>query len=271
MTDFIAGVSLEDAVEDVRKLNRERLSCSLAYLPRVRTEEDAVQSEVREFRRALAAIGAEKLDADITIKLQQLGIYEDFDLAESAVREIVEAAEALDAFVWIDMELPDTVDATLEIHRRISADHGNTGVCVQAYLKRTARDLDRLLARGATVRLVKGFYKEHDFESWAEVTENYRRLTPRLLQGSPRPAIATHDKRLIAEARELSRCYGVDSMELQFFKGVRDELARELREEGESVRIYVPYGHVLRYALDGVRTFDLKRQVQRLIGMRPRP
>jgi len=271
LTDYLGGVSLDGAIEDVHEFNRSGVSCSLSYLPRVRHEDDAVQAEVREFRRAIEAIAAESLDADVTIKLQQLGIYEDIGLAESAVREIVATADEPGAFVWIDMELPDPVDATLEIHRRVSADHANAGICVQAYLKRTAADLERLLERRAVVRLVKGYYKEHDFSRWEEVTENYRRLMRRLIAESPRPAVATHDKRLIAEAREIRERAGADAMELQFFKGVRDELARELRREGENVRIYVPYGPVLGYVLDGAPTFDLWRQAQRLVGLRPRP
>ena len=268
---FVAGSSIDEAVEVCRPFNRDGIACSLSYLPISQTDPQAVEADASEYLSALETIGREQLDADLTIKLHQLGIHGDPPLAETAVRRIVAAAEAAGSFVWIDMETRETVDATIEIYRRVASASPSVGICLQAYLERTDEDLDRLLDEGAAVRLVKGFYRRNDVASWREVTRRYSTLMVRLLDRSPRPAIATHDLDLVEQTVAILRRKALCAAELQFFLGVRDELARELRAQGLKVRIYIPYGRVARYWFSGFRTFDLRRQAQRLMGFRPRP
>ena len=271
LSELFAGATLKDAIEDVHQFNARGLSCSLSYLPIASTTEEEVEEHVQEYLRALSAIQQQRLDADVTIKLHQLGIYAEEFLAEPAVLRIIEAARASGTFVWIDMEQPDTVDRTLEIYRRASRLYGNVGICLQAYLTRTLSDLAGVLADGGVVRLVKGFYRSHDISNWRAVTRNYRMLMFRVLRESPRPAIATHDEQLIEEAKRFIVDHQVRSAEFQFFQGVRNRLAGELQAQGFAARIYVPYGRMLRYWADGVQTFDLRRQLQRVAGWAPYP
>ena len=263
--------TLEDALQDVRAINNRGLGCSLSYLPTLSASTQDVEEHVQEYLRAMAAIHEQKLNADVTVKMPQLGIYADGSLAESSSLRIAQTAQAFGLFVWIDMERPETVDETLRIYARARKLYGCVGICLQAYLTRTTRDLDRVLAEGGIVRLVKGFYRFHDISRWQDVTRNYRMLMLRVLRESPRPAIATHDRNLVEEAKQFIRDNRIDSAEFQFFKGASDSLADQLRKEGFNVRIYLPYGKVLRYWADGIWTFDLRRQFQRIIGMTPTP
>ncbi len=117
----------------------------------------------------------------------------------------------------------------------------------------------------APVRLVKGFYKDGDISNWAEVTENYRFLMKKVLAKSSRPCIATHDIKIIEEARKLITVGKIKNAEFQFFKGVRDELAVKLKRKGYKTRIYIPYGYVLQYFIHGFSTFDKSRHFQRMV------
>jgi proline dehydrogenase len=144
------------------------------------------------------------------------------------------------------------------------------GICLQAYLKRTERDLKLLGAHKSPIRMVKGFYNDRDFNTWEEVTQNYFRLLPILLTQSSYPAIATHDEKIINEAKKIIREKNITNAEFQFFLGVRDDLVQQLVKEGFRVRVYIPYGNFWRFLLKGLRTFDILHGLERLFGLRPR-
>lgn len=261
---------MTSALEEVAEYNKAGISASLSFLPVVKSARFLINREIDEYGRILISIARQKLDCDITVKLHQLGVYRDDSVTEESVRKITEQAFAFKIFVWIDMETRETVDPTIEIFRTVSKDFDNVGICLQAYLSRTGRDMKLLLAQGAPIRLVKGFYQEHDFKSWQEVSENYLKLLPTLLTESSFPAIATHDEKIINEAKKVIREKNIRNAEFQFFKGVRDDLASELVKQGFKVRVYIPYGNFWRFLLKGMRTFDLLHNLERMLNLRPR-
>jgi proline dehydrogenase len=178
------------------------------------------------------------------------------------------------------MERASGVDRVLDAFEEVARTRDNVGVCLQSYLRRTERDLDRLLAGGRPVRLVKGYYHESPedvFPSWREVTENFSRLVPRLILRSRRPAIGTHDRWLVEQAeRALARvpiAAGRESkasapLECQLFLGANPRLAEDLVRRGRPVRVYVPYGSLLPYVIHTFPQMDFSRNVQRVLGFR---
>lgn len=269
---YLGGVHINDALKDVKGYNDSGVACSISYLSILKNNPESVEQEVNVYFEILNAINQSKVNCDVTLKLHQFGVYGKKEgLAEESVARIVQYAKSMNNFVWIDMELPGTVDRTIELacdlHQRYP---GSSGVCLQAYLKRTESDLKFLSSKGLPIRFVKGFYKGYDFKSWNEVTENYRQLMTHILDHSSKPAIATHDLALYEEAKRYILENNLKhKVEFQFFKGVRDDLARELAREGFQVRIYIPFGSFPRFILHGLHTFDLWHQIRRLLGFAP--
>lgn len=260
--------SLKKAVLVVKKLNSNGISASLSYLPVIARSEIEIVKNVRMYESMLNIIKQEKLDSDVTLKLHQFGVYKSLKRAKTAIAKIVDKAVMLNNFVWIDQERKITVEAAIEIFEEVN-NQGNTGLCLQAYLDRTEADLKYILKQHVPIRLVKGFYKPYDFDSWDKVTQNYDKLLEPLIKDCLRPAIATHDLRLIKKAKALIAKYGKkETAELQFFKGVRDDLAKRLVEEGFKVRIYVPFGNVLKFLYKGMSTFDNYHHMQRFFGFK---
>ena len=254
---------LTDALSAVRYFNRQRVSTSLSFLPRKRNTPGEIVREVEEYGTALEYISRYQLDSDITVKPQQFGILRDPSLTLDALMILAERAKSLKNFVWVDMERSSTVTPTIQTFEKLYDHYGNVGICLQAYLRRTRDDLDRILERRAPVRLVKGFYNDSDITNWQEVTDNYRSLMYNLLNRSNRPCIATHDLELIEEAKKEIQDRGIQNAEIQFFKGVRDDFAVKLSQEGYKTRIYVPYGQIFRFLADGFKTFDISRHLKR--------
>src|SRR3989344_3020149 len=153
-------MDLSHALQQVEEYNKQGISCSLSYLPVIKTSQDQIEWEVKEYRQVLEKISQNKLDCDITVKMHQLGIYGREGLAEAAVEQIVFSAKQYGNFVWVDMERPDTVDATIEIFRVLVQKYDNLGICLQAYLMRSERDMRLFLSRSVPIRLVKGFYRQ---------------------------------------------------------------------------------------------------------------
>ena len=270
MAHTFALGSREEALAAVKEFNAKGIPCILSFLPVRHDDAPSVKRDVDEYERLLDAIHREKLDCEVSLKLHQFGVYGSKSLAEKSVATIVQKAHDRNTFVWIDMELSETVDTTLAIFRKLCKRYKNktVGICLQAYLKRTAEDMRTLLKKPTVMRLVKGFYKEHDFKTWAAVTDNYARLMEYILLHSSRPAIATHDRTLISNAKKFIKAHRIRNAEFQFFKGVCDKLALQLRQEGFRVRMYIPYGNAIRFFVRGWKTFDNFRQLQRLFGVK---
>lgn len=261
------GYNLEQSLELVQELNQFGVAGSLSHLPTRKNRPEELAHEAQHYRLMLRRIAERRLDADVTLKLHQFGIYADYELSRDFLLEVLAEARRLGLFVWIDMERRPTVDHTIRLYLELREHHDRLGICLQAYLRRTEQDVEYLLRQDAVIRLVKGFYNDYDIEDWADVTKNYERLMERLIAHGGRYALATHDLDLVARAKDLIRASGGDGAEFQFFRGVRDEEAKELAREGFRSRVYLVHGPLLSFLWDGLPTFDLRRNLKRLLHL----
>jgi len=244
---FVAGETLDDALGVVDRLGRAGYLLSLNHLGEKTTmpaEADAAAAAYREILDRLRG----RHDCYVSVKLTQLGLDGDPAGAVGRLRDIVAAGQAAGRFIRVDMEHSVYVDRTLDALVQLSAEgfQGLGGV-IQAYLYRSPADLERLLAAGIRIRLVKGAYMEPPAIAYprkADVDAAYQRLLERLLADAGYHAIATHDERMIraavAEARRVGKA--LDRYEFQMIYGVRRDLQERLRQEGYRVRVYIPYG-----------------------------
>lgn len=244
---FVAGESVADAVEAIRELNRNGLSASFDHLGESITSKAATRDEVLEYLRILDLIESNTLESNVSVKLTQLGLDVNSELCYENTREIVEAAARLGNFVRIDMEDSSRTDPTLAIFKRLKEEFDNVGIVIQAYLYRSDRDVEELLARGARIRLCKGAYDEPAsaaFPRKAEVDANFVKLMRRLLTSGIFHGIATHDPAMIAATRRFAAKEQIssDSFEFQMLYGVRRDMQARLVREGHRMRVYVPYG-----------------------------
>lgn len=242
---FVAGETMDDAVRVSRRLMAGRTSVSLDHLGEHVTDPGMARAARGDYLRCLERIGEEGLDANISVKLTQLGLALDGGLAEEAMAELGEKAAEVGTTVTIDMEESAYVEATVDLYARMQPRLGNLGVALQAYLYRTAEDLERLLPLGGHIRLCKGAYAEPPeiaYQRKRDVGDSYARLLGVLMAAeTTTPAVATHDERLIGLARELAEGRR-GPFEFQMLYGVRPRLQRRLVEDGHPLRVYVPYG-----------------------------
>ena len=200
----------------------------------------------------LDRIHREKLDVEISIKPTQLGLDFSPEECEQHLRELATRAKALDNWVWVDMESTAYTDATLDLYTRTRADFPNTGLCVQSYLYRTAEDVEKLIAIGSGIRLVKGAYREPPekaFPKKEDVDESYFRLAARLLSADARangvrPIFGTHDPVLIRRIEELGRSEGLlpDALEFQMLYGIGRTEQLRVAAAGYRFRVLISYG-----------------------------
>jgi proline dehydrogenase len=251
---FVAGETREDAIAAALSLQRGGMYSTVAFLGEHTTDAGEARAAVEECARMLRALASAGLPPNISLKLTQLGLGIDAALAEEGLRTVLAVADEVDGFVRIDMESSDTVSKTLELFEQVSAGRPGrrVGVVIQSYLRRSEADVRRLVARGASVRLVKGAYAEPPevaFPDKADVDASFARLARLLLSAEARatgvyPAFATHDPAMIAAVRRLARRSAAppEAYEFQMLLGVRRDLQVGLAREGLQVRIYVPYG-----------------------------
>ena len=245
---FVAGESARAAMDAIETLNARGLTASLDFLGEDILGRDEALRAREEYFTLLTAIRSRRVLCNVSLKLTAMGLLFDEDFAvENVAAVVAHAAGNDDPFVRIDMEGSAVVDATLRVFERVYAQHRNVGPVLQAYLKRTAADLDRILGLGARVRLCKGAYNESAeiaHKDMPVIRNAYLRLAETLLSHGTYPAIATHDVRIIAAVQEYVEEHGLarDAFEFQMLYGVRPELQRRLVHDGFRVRIYVPYG-----------------------------
>jgi proline dehydrogenase len=244
---FVAGDHLDDAVRVVTDVNRRGWSASLDHLGENVTEEKAARSAAEDYLAAFERIASERLNANVSVKLTQLGLDISPDLCRELLTRILQRAQQLDNFVRIDMEgsayTQRTLDLVLELHQQ----YRNCGVVLQSYLYRTMDDIARVNAAKVRVRLVKGAYDEPPvvaFPRKADVDTNFAAAMEQLLLKGTYPAIATHDDRLIEVTERFARehAIGPDRYEFQMLYGIRRDLQERLLRDGYRVRVYVPYG-----------------------------
>jgi proline dehydrogenase len=244
---FIAGSSLEDAVAACRRLKAEGISATLDYLGENVTSLAQAGVSRDMALRTLRALHSSQLEPNISLKLTQFGLDLSDDACEANVASVVEAAAAIGGFVRVDMESSAYTERTLKIVRHLYARYKACGTVIQAYLRRSAGDINDLALARTRVRLCKGAYLEDSdvaFEHKEDVDRNYLRLAEVLLQQGHYPALATHDERIIEEIRRFVTKHNIetDRFEFQMLFGIRRDLQRSLVEAGFRVRVYVPFG-----------------------------
>jgi proline dehydrogenase len=245
---FVPGESIASAIDTVRQLNAAGMTASLDYLGEDVFEREAAIKTRDAYFQILDAIGESGAGSNVSVKLTAMGLLIDEEFALDNLLRILERAQRNpDPFVRIDMEGSPVVDATLRVFQRAFAVHKNVGIVLQAYLKRTAADLDMAIAAGARVRLCKGAYNEPAEIAYKEmpvIREHYLALARRLLREGNYPGIATHDRRLIAAVEAIARETGTaaDRYEFQMLYGCRPQVQRDLVARGHRLRIYVPFG-----------------------------
>jgi proline dehydrogenase len=243
---YVAGEDLNDAVRVVRALNQQGAMATVDVLGEEVSEREKATAAVEEYLRVFEAIDREKIDCNVSIKLTLLGLKIDEGFCRDNVARIVETAQRFGNFVRIDMEDHTTTDATIRIYRELHARYGNVGIVLQAYMRRTLRDIEEL-PKGASVRLCKGIYVEPRRIAWKgydTVRHNYVQALDKLFTQGVYVGIATHDEYLACAASALIDRHGLtrDQYELQMLLGVDEELRRILIESGHRLRVYVPYG-----------------------------
>lgn len=247
---FLPGEDVAAALSASRRLASDGISTLLTHLgENVRSRQEA-EAVTNEYLDLLNRIRSERLPAEISVKLTQLGLDFDRELCYANLAQLIEGAES--QAVWIDMEQSAYVDATLELYERAQNAYGRAGVCVQAYLYRTEKDVESLIGMGAAVRLVKGAYSEPREIAYAnkgDVDENYFRLAQRLLRREARSAgvrvvIATHDRKLIARIAQWAAQEDIPKTQLEFamLYGIQRAEQVRLAREGYRSDVLISYG-----------------------------
>jgi proline dehydrogenase len=247
---FMPGERLEDALDAAARMP-PGIATILSKLGENVTSAQDAGEVTRHYLDVIDAVHARGLDVQVSVKPTQLGLDLDPGLSFDNVQRLLEAAGAREQLLWIDMESSPYVGRTLEMYRRARERTPLVGVAVQAYLYRTAADVEALMAMGASLRLVKGAYLEPADRAYPrkkDVDENYFRLACRLLEYASISGrtvhLATHDSVLIdrinAFVRE--REIGPTAFEHAMLYGIRPRLQEQLAAAGKRVRVLISYG-----------------------------
>lgn len=244
---YIAGEGLDEALETVRILNHQGFMATLDVLGEDVTRAEETQRAVEEYSQGLLRIAEGDHDANISVKPTQLGLKIDPDLCFENFCRLCREAEERSSFVRLDMEDTSCTEETIVLLCRLREKFDNVGVAIQAYLRRSHRDLDRLLEIKANIRLCKGIYIEPRhlaFKDPTVINRSFTQLLDRLLSGGCYVGIATHDERLVYESEEIVRRLGLDrsQYEFQMLLGVDAQLRQIVKDQGHRLRVYVPYG-----------------------------
>ena len=244
-------MEIDDALRVAEARNKEGLAVTLDSLGESVTSDNEAHQAAEVYHRLLDALAERKLNANISVKLTQMGLGISPGLAESIAESLTQHAQSAGNFVRIDMEDSSLTQVTLDIVRRLHAKpelRGAIGIVIQAYLFRSQSDVEQLIADGIRVRLCKGAYNEPAemaFPRKADVDSSFIRLSCMLLDSPIFHGLATHDEAMIAEAKSFASQHGIDRsrFEFQMLYGVRRDLQRQLVRDGYNVRVYVPFGH----------------------------
>jgi proline dehydrogenase len=248
---FMPGEELDDAVAAARDFQSHNMATIFTHLGENVSSADEVDKVAQHYLVLLDLIQALQLPSEISVKLTQLGLDLDSDICYANLQKLIERA-CVTSTVWIDMEASAYVDVTLRLYRRARTAYRNVGVCLQAYLYRTADDLAELMPLGPAIRLVKGAYKEPAsiaFPRKRDVDENFFALTKTLLseqarRAGVRAAIATHDVDLIRRIQELATSIGLakESFEFEMLYGIQRAEQFRLAREGWRSTVLIAYG-----------------------------
>ena len=244
---FVAGTTLDQAILAVRALNSAGASATLDVLGESVEDRASADRAAAAYVEAIARIAAEGLDANVSIKLSQMGLDLGVDECLAVMAPVVAAGDEHAVFVRIDMESSEATDATLEVVDRLRAGGHGVGPVIQSYLHRSPADIERLAAARVRTRVCKGAYAESPevaHQDPVAIGDAFVTLCEELLRADAYPGVATHDPDMLDRVATFARERGIgrDRFEFQMLYGVRRDLQRRLIEKGYRLRIYVPYG-----------------------------
>ncbi|MFH0881461.1 MAG: proline dehydrogenase family protein [bacterium] len=245
---YIAGETIEDAIRAVKTLNRQGACATIDVLGESATRPEETKDAVQRYLGVIDTITNEGLDANISIKPTQMGLALDYNLCRNNFLQIIEKLREQNNFVRIDMEDSPFTTLTLDLYEDLRKEYEEVGVVVQAYLRRTVKDLDdRLIPARANIRLCKGIYIEPPeiaHRNFDIVRRNFVMLLRKALSSGIYIGIATHDEMLVYEANRIIRELKItpDKYEFQMLLGVTETLRRQIIADGHKMRVYVPFG-----------------------------
>jgi proline dehydrogenase len=244
---FVAGTTLDLAVQAVRDLNRAGLTATLDHLGESVSDQATAEQAAAAYVEAIERIAAEGLEANVSIKLTQMGLDLGVDVCREVLRPVLDAGRRHGIFVRIDMESSEYVDRTLEVVRAMRAEAYDTGPVIQSYLHRSRADVAALAAEGARVRVCKGAYAEPIEIAWhdrATIGQSFVELCQTLIGAGTYTGVATHDPEMIETISRFAsqNRSSPDGWEFQMLYGIRRDLQRALVADGYRMRVYVPYG-----------------------------
>ena len=247
---FVAGTTVESALQATKVANAAGASITIDNLGENVTNVEEAKQSAQLYHDMLDAIAANKLDANVSLKLTHMGLDVDEALARKLVNEVVAHAARLDSFVRIDMEgspyTQRTLDFVFALHRQ-PGNAGRVGAVIQTYLRRSEADVRALCAEGIRIRLCKGAYKEPAdiaFQPKSEVDANFVKLTKIMLRSGVYHGVATHDPKMIDTTIAFARAEGIgpEKFEFQMLHGIRRDLQQQLVRDGWRLRVYLPFG-----------------------------
>jgi proline dehydrogenase len=244
---YIAGDKLEDAVRVAKALNKRGICATIDVLGEEVDDRGEALAAVEAYKKVLAAVDVEKLDANVSLKPTMFGLKIDKEFCRENIAAICVEAQRYDNFVRIDMEDSSCTQNTLDIYYSLREEYGNVGTVIQSYLRRSLADCVRLAAAKANLRLCKGIYlepREIAFKDKAIVNANFALLLDVLLGGDCYVGIATHDEKMVWEGLRAVHRFGLkpDRYEFQMLLGVDAKLRDIIVAQGHKLRIYVPFG-----------------------------
>jgi len=241
---WVAGETMEDAIRVAKDANARGIDALVNHLGEHYRDKAPVEATKQEYLRILAVMSSDGIRGTVSLKPTQFGVLIDKSYALSQMLPVLDAAKAAGRVLWLDMENAHTTDDTIWIGERLLERYERVGICVQANLKRTADDIDRLIRERARIRLVKGAYKETPdiaYRTRPEIDRAYLMHLETLFSQARDFAVGSHDGRMIRRALELAREHPTP-FEFAMLQGVRDPLKREMVEQGHRVSEYIPYG-----------------------------
>lgn len=241
---WIAGETYEDAMARAEQSNAKKVRGIINLLGEEITSREGTTAAKEEYLRILKAIHSHRIQSCISIKPTQLGLGIDRSLFSDNLAEILSNAKSLGNFVWADMEGSPYTAQTVESYLELRKKFDNVGIAIQAYMKRSEDDVDRILDSGGAIRLCKGAYDESPriaYKRKKEINDNFSRMMRMMFERGRGFAVATHDEKLIEEASRLGNVHHAD-FEFEMLMGIRDKKKLELVERGYRVSEYIPFG-----------------------------
>ncbi len=244
---YIAGDSIEDAVKTVQMLNSKNIMATIDVLGESIKDRDEARKSKDESLEVLDTIVKHNLNGNLSVKLTMLALAMDYDLCKSLFTEILDSAKSKNIFVRIDMEDSSVTDITIKMYKEMRAKYDNVGLVLQAYMRRTEKDVLELTEEKSNFRLCKGIYIEPEaiaFKGKQEIRDNFLKVLRIMLERNAYVGIATHDDYLTKGAEDIVKemKLGKDKYEFQVLLGVRERLRDELVAKGYRMRSYVPFG-----------------------------